>query len=1028
MKPMQVTISAFGPYAECVDIPLEQLGEQGIFLITGDTGAGKTTIFDAICYALYGEVSGSNREVKSMRSDFANPQTETYVKLIFSHHGGIYRLERSPEYERPKKRGEGTTKKIADAALYAPDGSVVTGDRDVTQEIKKILGIDAKQFKQIAMIAQGEFLKLLLAKSEERGAIFRSVFRTDAYLIFQQKLKELVKEKRMVFEDSKKRLQELLAQGLGTACTDEMLYTASEQLLQIKRLQTEEEKKRMQAENAVLERTKKIEEKAVERANAAHEQTILNNLEEAQKAYEALERRKAEQEQIRERLLRQREVMDHIRPVYDQWQREVAERERLQRQQAEEGCTESEQQSVLAACEKERQSLPELERALDYAQREATKLQEKWNDYEAVQRLTTKWNTKEEERRAAEQKQNILEEKEKKVTQLLEKIQVAESRLSLREMEAQALAREVQSLGERQADLSELFQKQVDLRQEQFRKERIHEEYCAQEVIWQKAQRRAAEAERLFLREQAGFLAEQLQEGVPCPVCGSLEHPHPAVPAQEAPTQEEWNRLRKIEQEEKQVLEEISASGRACQERLDTMQQEIEKRMQALGLYTKEALQHMRSQLQTQLSAKEAEQREVEQGMIVLRKTAEQKETVTMEKEKQEAERMLQERQIRQLQEELSEIQGQLAVLQERIGDKTYAQAREEMRTWEIRIQDLKDETGRIQANWQQAKMDLERTQAKLEKIREELFIAERQEQEGKERLQTALEMHKMQSWDVCKSYSIPREELERAEQENRRFFEDWRQGQKKLEECRAAAVGIIWKDLHVLDEELNHQKAEKERLEEEQKRLQTSCTLRGHIIRQTETEMDVWQQAEAEYLPILELSKTASGEVSGQEKIAFEQFIQGYYFDHIVEAANVRFFEMTNGRFTLQRAEIASNKRSHAGLELEVFDDFTGKARSVKSLSGGEAFKASLCLALGLSDMIQQTSGGVQMDALFIDEGFGSLDEESREQAMDILQQLTYGSRMVGIISHVSELKERIDKKLIVQKSSKGSTIQVQV
>ena len=231
MKPLEITVSAFGPYAGSVQIPLSKLGEQGIFLITGDTGAGKTTLFDAICFALFGEVSGSNREVDSLRSDFASPSTKTFVDLTFSHRGETYRILRNPAYLRPKKSGEGTTKETADATLWYPDGSVVSGAEKVKKAAETLLGIDAKQFKQIAMIAQGEFLKLLYADSVERGAIFRRVFHTDFYLAFQKKLKELEKERRTDFENSGQRLVTYVSQS-GTEETDEnTLLQRAEQFL-----------------------------------------------------------------------------------------------------------------------------------------------------------------------------------------------------------------------------------------------------------------------------------------------------------------------------------------------------------------------------------------------------------------------------------------------------------------------------------------------------------------------------------------------------------------------------------------------------------------------------------------------------------------------------------------------------------------------------------------------------------------------------------------------------------------------------
>ena len=320
MKPLEITVSAFGPYAKSVQIPLSKLGEQGIFLITGDTGAGKTTLFDAICFALFGEVSGSNREVDSLRSDFASPSTKTFVDLTFSHRGETYRILRNPAYLRPKKSGEGTTKETADATLWYPDGNVVSGAEKVKKAAETLLGIDAKQFKQIAMIAQGEFLKLLYADSVERGAIFRRVFHTDFYLAFQKKLKELEKENRAAFEDSGKRLLTYLSQ-CGIEETDEntLLQRAEQFLTEAEGAYQEAEKLWLQQEKEIAVKEEERLKIAAQKADGENTNRLLDALAEAKKHHESLKEAESAQLAKKEELQKQRRAVDYVQPKALDW-------------------------------------------------------------------------------------------------------------------------------------------------------------------------------------------------------------------------------------------------------------------------------------------------------------------------------------------------------------------------------------------------------------------------------------------------------------------------------------------------------------------------------------------------------------------------------------------------------------------------------------------------------------------------------------------------------------------------------------
>ena len=966
MKPLEITVSAFGPYAGNVQIPLSKLGEQGIFLITGDTGAGKTTLFDAICFALFGEVSGSNREVDSLRSDFASPSTKTFVDLTFSHHGETYRILRNPAYLRPKKSGEGTTKETADATLWYPDGSVISGAEKVKKAVETLLGIDAKQFKQIAMIAQGEFLKLLYADSVERGAIFRRVFHTDFYLAFQKKLKELEKENRTAFEDSGKRLLTYLSQ-CGIEETDEnTLLQRAEQFL------TEAEAEYEKAENVWLQQEKEIAAKeeerlkiAAQKADGENTNRLLDALAEAKKQYQSLLEEETAQLLKKEELQKQRRAVDYVQPKALDWKQKKDAADRLELQ---------------------------LKGLLDKEQKE---------------KLETEKTTLEDYLEVLRQQESLLP--------------VVQQRLSALEQEKNRLQEQKDLLQE----TNDALQDGLEIRKTL---DEIQKKYQAAKEKWEQAKVVADQAERDYLDAQAGILAENLAEGMPCPVCGSVHHPAKAVRSTQAPTQAEWNRLREVEKTEREKTETLSRKSGERNISLEHLREKVRNGLKKLGLENISQMQELEVSLQTEENKLDTELRETKKQEKELLKVPDELEKAKAKQQSLQKSLDTTDTLLRQQESALSQKKGEFNQLVQRIGNGTLAEAQAEwkklcdaIRKKEKALQDVADKK-------QQAETALAGTQALLQQTGDNFKESCEAKEQAKDAFLKTLEEQQFKDKADFANSLVSREILEQTEEKNRAYFVALQTSKQNLENKQTEAAGKIYQDLTELEEEMKRLGVEKEEIQEKVQEQKALWQTRKKAAEKAWKELQAWKKAEKAYLPIVELSKTANGELAQKDKIAFEQFVQGFYFDRILAAANLRFAEMTNGRYHLRRAEVAANKRSQSGLELEVMDYFTGKARGVKSLSGGEAFKASLSLALGLSDLIQQTAGGVEIKAMFIDEGFGALDEESREQAVRILQQLSYGDRMVGIISHVTELKESIEKKLIVKKSSRGSTVSFEV
>lgn len=1027
MKPVELTISAIGPFAEETKLSFERLGAQGLFLISGDTGAGKTTLFDAICFALFGEASGSNRGVDSMRSDFAKPQTKSFVELTFSHQGRRYRVVRNPAYQRPKLRGEGMTAESADAALYQESGAeqvtLATGFTPVKNEIETILGVDAKQFKQISMIAQGEFLKLLYADSTERGNIFRRVFHTDLYAAFQKRLKDAEREKRIALEDSEKRLLGYFNEMTGESLEKEALF-GGEKLLsaQEKRLQ-EMEQSLQETDEAltVLEKRMNALERAI--SEGAETEQLFAKAAAAQQALETQVALLAEKQAETARLKKQRDALDFVSPLEQAWKTAEKTRESWQRSAIENAKKEKQAEETLARLQEEKRLLEEEKPKLEEKRNLLRKLKE---DAERVReketaKQETEWLAA--EKNAAEEKIQALQERLTAQKQAQEEWQeqlfMQEKLLLEKQAQEQTIARKREHI----ESIKALLRQKTDIAKREKELQAIQKKYLTAEGAWQATKAAATQAETLYLREQAGFLAENLAEGAACPVCGATHHPHKAALTENAVTQAEWQAKKKHEESANAALRQASEQAKVAGEKLLSAQETFRTGCEKLGLLVEE--------LQAELETAEAILKQETTFLAEKQKKITETEALRPEKEKLQERIAETETALAELQKKAEETntvlqqkQGEYSLLQTQLGDMTAAELTEKCTALQEKISLAEKKESYLQENLQQNEKKKAHFLALRIQAAQESQTAFQTEQKAETAFSDILQEKGFGNRADYAEYLIERTALERAEEENRKFFADLEK-QKQLSEMLAESCAKKeQKDVSSLKEERQTLSvahvAKKQAADEARK--QTAVL--ANLLQNAKKEWQEREQAVQAFLPVSELSRTANGELPGKEKIAFEQFVQGFYFRKILQAANLRLQDMTEGRYLLLHAEKATNKRSQAGLELEVLDHYTGKSRSVRSLSGGEAFKASLSLALGLSDVIQAHAGGVRVDAMFIDEGFGSLDEQSREQAVQVLQRLSYGNRLVGIISHVSELKESIEKKIIVKKGSAGSSI----
>ena len=1031
MKPLHLTISAFGPFAEKTEIAFEKLGDQGLFLISGDTGAGKTTLFDAICFALFGEASGSNRGIDSVRSDFALPNTKTYVEFTFSHRGRQYKVLRNPAYQRPKLRGEGTTSESADAALYLEENgekeTLVTGFTPVKNEIESLLGVDAKQFKQICMIAQGEFLKLLYADSTERGGIFRKVFHTDLYADFQRKLKEAEKEKRIDFEDGEKRLLQYLEQLTGQEMQRTDLHQGDILLAEQEKWLQEQKNELAEKEDHLSDLEKKIKVLELEIAEGKETARLLEQAAQAKADWAAMAVKTEEKQAETSYLKRQRVALDVISPVVQVFDSSKVALENwklsLQNNSNELQKAEMNLQELQQKKETLEQQKPELEEKrnqlrklneekIRYTQREALS--------EALQKLSDEKTSMEQQLTGWKEEQNAEKAKLENWQESILEGEKLQTEIRLQEQSLQMKKERIDAI-------DGLIKLQKDIQKKESALQNMRMDYLAAEKVLQEARAEAELAETLFLREQAGFLAAELEEGLPCPVCGSIHHPDKASLTGNAPTEAEWKKKQAAQEKASGKLQRMAEEGKAEKETLALLQNNLMDGCEKLNV-----------PVQDLFSAKdvaESEYQKIQEVLTEQRKKAES--AAALIPQKRALEQKVSELEIKISQKEtvLSDTaaayqkkQGEYEILNAQLGTLSLKEIDSTCTALQNELAEAENLFSAVTAEWQDARESKERFAALKEQAEKEILSGEKTVQEAKEKLDEALLIHQFATLEDYRSILVERTVLEQAEEDNRAFFSNialLKQTADTLEQqCKQKEA----KDLNALEEQKDALVLEKENVKAETDQQKQETAVFENLLQNARKEFALRQKAIREYLPILELSRTANGELAGKEKIAFEQFVQGFYFQKILLAANLRLKDMTEGRYLLLHAQRAANKRSQAGLEVEVLDHYTGKSRSVRSLSGGEAFKASLCLALGLSDVIQAHAGGVRIDAMFIDEGFGSLDDHSREQAVEVLQKLSYGDRLVGIISHVSELKETIDKKIIVKKGSAGSTVELKV
>lgn len=922
MRPLKLTMSAFGPYAGVEVIDMEALGENGLYLITGDTGAGKTTIFDAICFALYGEASGGNREASMLRSTYAEIDTKTEVILTFMHNKNEYTVKRNPEYLRKKDKGEGLTSEKANAELYRPDGDPISGISKVNKAVLEILGVTRDQFSQIAMLAQGDFLKLLLADTKDRQKIFSELFRTGSFFVLQNNLKSEAKKIQDLCEDARKSVAQYVAglvcgeddvNGIELAKAKEGQMLTEDILLLIEKMITEDQERLTNFDSKLQDLGKQLETVNTQIGKAEQIEKAKNGMAEASVS---LEKSKEEEKGL---LVIVENAKDGLKKK------------------------ESIQQDVAKAMAE----LPNYEKYDEISAEIAVLTKKNLSAQEELSKLTIQ-----------------LDDLEKKILAYKSEVDLLKGsgeNLVKNQAELQKLQAVMENLNSLKKDMLELKQRRDKLVS-------LQKAYVEYDEIYHKKQKIYEALDQANRDGQAGILAQKLVPGDKCPVCGSTEHPMKAAFTEDIPSKEDLDKARL----DAEVARDRATQSSAAAGNEKTLVEELEKRLlsNAQKVLDINDLALFDEALTNAVAANEKAQKVI---------TSYIKEENDKKRRKEELEGLIpkEEAHVVEYRNQIEALKSDVVGFGTKIDSLTNQQSDlKKLLKFDSKALAVAEING-LQKQIEEYQSAFDKADADYKKL-----VAKMNELEG-----------------AIKSYQSTLEQAESFD----------------LTQLKEQRDDIVQTQNSVSDQK-----------QEVFARLETNKEAKANILKKS----DELSAHEKKYMWVSALSDTANGKLTGKEKLMLETYVQTAYFDRIIERANFRLFKMSDAQYELKRVSQASNNVKQSGLELCVKDYYNGTERSVKSLSGGESFMASLSLALGLSDEVQESAGGIQIDTMFVDEGFGTLDtEKTLPQAYSALAGLTEGNKLVGIISHVAELKEKIDKQIIVTKDrTGGSTVKLLV
>ncbi|MCR5702727.1 MAG: SMC family ATPase [Lachnospiraceae bacterium] len=1063
MKPIKLIMSAFGPYAdEMPAIDFTDFEDKGLFLISGDTGAGKTTIFDAICYALYGKTSGSYRDTKNLRSEYAKDSVRSFVDFYFSHQGKEYHICREPSYERINRNGKKTEEKEK-VTFYYPDGSSVEGTRNVdgTKEelgvVRELLHVDEKQFKQIAMIAQGEFWDLLNAKTDERTKILRTIFQTSCYNSIEYKLKDrmdasyklkantensIIQYFDDVCVDSEDGLAEQLSNLQLSAKKSGSAWNL-EEIIEVVEMLIKSDKERLNVSKKELsEAEKKHEDSKKELAIAETNNDFIKKLENLRTKEKELNEKKKDIDEKEALLIRQKLATREVNPVYLSWKekadaiKELKEKISGKNSDVKEAVKKAKEAEV--AFEKAKNDKPEadkLQKFVDKIAEEEAKYQQRFELSAEIDKLKKSAETFAEEEKELKEREDKLKDRIIALKETQKNLKGTPEKLA-----------EVRSMGKDLAKLLDDINKIIDEKLPDWDKKKNalkikQDKFQEAREKFEDAKVEREKAERILENCRAGILANGLEDGQKCPVCGSVHHPELAKIPSEAVTEEEFNLLKdketKLQKEKNDSNTEAEKDKTALEQFEDRLRVDIldcleNKLIGSDDSYAEfaeliKSIKEARKLVEDKITLNANEQNTLEKNNKELTKAdsdlekAQGEETETLNKDKENFTAKKQD-----TEKVKAEKEAVLKTLEDLSFD-SWEQARAEQEKAEKRIDTITSVLENTDKDKKEADKRLASEQSSIKTMEESLVKEEKEEKTRMKKLDESISRCEFTSVDEMLKFVLSETDISEIDKEIVEYKQEVATNKKQIEDAEKDAKGREVIDIEALKEKCQAGEREVSGKRSIVNVIENRLDCNKDKLDKITSQESQLEKARKENGLCTRLYNLVKG-TTGNGKITLEQYIQAAGFDGIIAAANRRLLPMSDGQYELYRQEDSLGKKSNTFLDLEVLDNFTGHRRPVGNLSGGESFKASLSLALGLSDKVSSDMGGIQMDALFVDEGFGTLDRKSIESAMDILVNLSGTKKLVGIISHREELMENIPQQIRVKKTKNGSQLTTEI
>ncbi|WP_405376333.1 AAA family ATPase [Pseudobutyrivibrio sp.] len=1056
MKPIKLIISAFGPYAgKMPEIRFDQFEEKGLFLISGDTGAGKTTIFDAICFALYGTTSGIYRDTKNLRSEYASPSVDSYVDFYFTHQGREYHVWRQPEYERRKQRGDGVITEKQKTTLYIEGESPIEGVNPVNNAVKELLHIDDKQFKQIAMIAQGEFWDLLNTKTEKRTEILRTIFMTDGYNNIGYRLKDRMdanKAKKLhaeqsivqyfddVTADENEEICEELTSLQERANRSGSAWNLEELLEVITKVVENDESKIKEIKKTLTRAESELDKQKELLATAETNNMFIERLKTLEKEQEELKERKKEIDELEILLKMQKAASHDVNPAYLAWNNKSKEisstmdaikSKNEEKVEAEDIAKEA--TSTLASVEKRKPELEKLKITIN-------KIAEEEEKYQQREQVIANLSTLEEVKDSIKQEEKDLKTRESNLKTQISDLKKTIAALKDRPSELQKVQTEGRDLKSLRDDIDDIFEMRIKERNKRIKvlktKQNAFKEAFSD---YEKANNERIKMEKLIESYRAGILAQDLCDGEKCPVCGSTHHPEPAKAPDVSVSEEDLEMLKSAESE----AQEKKSNANTAAEKAKTALEEYEEQMRVAildcienGIVGMESrgenldeligiLESVAKFVQEKIDENTKTENSLDKDCSLLKKAEEELEEAAGTKtDNIQLEKEALQKKKNDTEEGITASKATLEALKS-LSYETWEQASEEKNKAESLKQEINDLLETSLSAKKQADENLAAIKAEIKTLEVTLKTQQKSEESLKETLDKKLELKKFESVEKMLEFVVSEDELTASEEEINKYKQAVSTNKTKLSEAKVDAKGKKLVDIEELKATCDAKEVIVKDIRSANNAVSNRIDTNKEKKQNIEAQRDDLETSRKEYNICSRLYNLVKGN-TGNGKITLEQYIQAAGFDGIIAAANRRLLPMSEGQYELYRQEDSLGKKSNTFLDLEVLDNYTGHRRPVGNLSGGESFKASLSLALGLSDTVSTNLGGVQMDALFVDEGFGTLDKKSIDSAMDILINLSGANKLVGVISHREELIENIPQQIRVKKTKDGSQITI--